>query len=245
MRAPVVSDLAAMAAPAFWQTILASDYWPEIGQGTLDTVIMTGAALLFTVLIGLPLGVVLFLTGWSQRSERPALARAQSWVYSLLSFLVNVLRSVPFLILLILLIPATRAIVGTSLGVQGSIPPLVIATTPFFARLIENLLREVDRGVFEALRSMGATTRQIVLWALLPETLPGILAAIVVTAVALVGYSAMSGVIGGGGLGDLAVRYGYQRFNTPVMLITVAILVVLVQVIQALGDRLVARFSHR
>jgi D-methionine transport system permease protein len=174
-----------------------------------------------------------------------AVARLQFWIYSLLSFLVNVLRSVPFLILLILLIPATRAIVGTSLGVQGSIPPLVIAAAPFFARLIENLLREVDRGVFEACRSMGATTRQIVIWALLPETFPGILAAIVVTAVALVGYSAMSGVIGGGGLGDLAVRYGYQRFNTPVMLVTVAILVVIVQVIQVLGDRLVARFTHR
>jgi D-methionine transport system permease protein len=233
------------AATGFWPAILASDYWPEIREGTLDTVIMTGVALFFTVLIGLPLGVVLFLTGWSQRSERPALARAQLWIYSLLSFVVNVLRSVPFLILLILLIPATRAIVGTSLGVQGSIPPLVIAASPFFARLIENLLREVDRGVFEALRSMGATTRQIVFWALFPETLPGILAAIIVTAVSLVGYSAMSGVIGGGGLGDLAVRYGYQRFNTPVMLFTVAILVVLVQVIQALGDRLVARFSHR
>jgi D-methionine transport system permease protein len=231
--------------PGFWPVILATDYWQEIGEGTVDTVIMTGVALFFTVLIGLPLGVVLFLTGWSQRSQRPGLARAQLWVYSLLSFVVNILRSVPFLILLILLIPTTRAIVGTSLGVQGSIPPLVIATAPFFARLIENLLREVDRGVFEALRSMGATTRQIVFWALLPETLPGILAAIVVTAVALVGYSAMSGVIGGGGLGDLAVRYGYQRFNTPVMLITVAILVILVQVIQALGDRLVARFSHR
>jgi D-methionine transport system permease protein len=240
----VIGWAAQTAAAGLWPSVLVSDYWPEIWDGTLDTLMMTGVALLFTVLIGLPLGVVLFLTGWSQRSERPALARAQLWVYSLLSFLVNVLRSVPFLILLILLIPATRAIVGTSLGVQGSIPPLVIAASPFFARLIENLLREVDRGVFEALRSMGATTRQIVLWALLPETLPGILAAIIVTAVALVGYSAMSGVIGGGGLGDLAVRYGYQRFNTPVMLVTVAILVVLVQMIQALGDRLVARFAH-
>jgi D-methionine transport system permease protein len=157
----------------------------------------------------------------------------------------NILRSVPFLILLILLIPATRWLVGTSLGVQGSIPPLVIAAAPFFARLVETLLREVDRGVLEACRSMGATTRQTVLWALLPETLTGILAAITVTAIALVGYSAMSGVIGGGGLGDLAVRYGYQRFNTPVMIVTVAILVVLVQVIQVLGDRLVARVSHK
>jgi D-methionine transport system permease protein len=233
------------AAASAWSVALATDYWPEIREGTVDTLIMTGVSLLFTVLIGLPLGVTLFLTGWSQRSGRVAVARLQFWIYSLLSFLVNVLRSVPFLILLILLIPATRAIVGTSLGVQGSIPPLVIAAAPFFARLIENLLREVDRGVFEACRSMGATTRQIVIWALLPETLPGILAAIVVTAVALVGYSAMSGVIGGGGLGDLAVRYGYQRFNTPVMLVTVAILVVIVQVIQVLGDRLVARFTHR
>jgi D-methionine transport system permease protein len=129
--------------------------------------------------------------------------------------------------------------------VKGSIPPLVVAAAPFFARLTENLLREVDRGVLEACRSMGATTRQTVLWALLPETVPGMLAAITVTAVALVGYSAMSGVIGGGGLGDLAIRYGYQRFNTSVMLITVAILVVMVQIIQVLGDRLVARVSHR
>ena len=233
------------AAASAWSVALAMDYWPEIREGTVDTLIMTGVSLLFTVLIGLPLGVTLFLTGWSQRSGRIAVARLQFWIYSLLSFLVNVLRSVPFLILLILLIPATRSIVGTSLGVQGSIPPLVIAASPFFARLIENLLREVDRGVFEACRSMGATTRQIVIWALLPETFPGILAAIVVTAVALVGYSAMSGVIGGGGLGDLAVRYGYQRFNTPVMLVTVAILVVIVQVIQVLGDRLVVRFTHR
>jgi D-methionine transport system permease protein len=223
----------------------ASEYWPEIGQGALDTVIMTAVSLLFTVLIGLPVGIVLFLTGWSQRSERPRVARTQFWLYSVLSLVVNVLRSVPFLILLILLIPTTRALVGTSLGVQGSIPPLVIAAAPFFARLVENLLREVDRGVFEACRSMGATTRQTVLWALLPETLAGILAAIIVTAVALVGYSAMSGVIGGGGLGDLAVRYGYQRFNTPVMLVTVAILVLLVQLIQLAGDRLVAYFSHR
>lgn len=240
-----MSDPSGAAATHVWSDFLASDYGPEIWQGTLDTLTMTGLSLAFTVLTGLPLGVALFLTGWSQRSRTPSVARIQWIVYSLLSFLVNVLRSVPFLILLIVLIPATRVLVGTSLGVRGSIPPLVIAAAPFFARLVENLLREVDRGVFEACRSMGATTRQIVFWALLPETLSGILAAIVVTAVALVGYSAMSGVIGGGGLGDLAVRYGYQRFNTAVMLATVAILVVLVQVIQVLGDRLVAHFSHR
>jgi D-methionine transport system permease protein len=240
-----VSDPATAGSEPLWSGILGFEYWPEIGNGTLDTLVMTGVSLAFTVSIGLPLGVALFLTGWTQRSQRPTLACAQFWCYAVLSLLVNVLRSVPFLILLILLIPLTRTIVGTSLGVQGSIPPLVIAAAPFFARLIESLLREVDRGVLEACRSMGATTRQTVLWALLPETLPGILAAIIVTAVALVGYSAMSGVIGGGGLGDLAVRYGYQRFNTPVMLVTVTILVLLVQLIQVLGDRLVARFVHR
>jgi D-methionine transport system permease protein len=238
-------DAGSPTASSAWSMALAFDYWDEIGQGVLDTLVMTGLSLLFTVLVGLPLGIALFLTGWSQRSERGSVARLQFWIYSALSLLVNVLRSVPFLILLILLIPVTRWVAGTSLGVRGAIPPLVIAASPFFARLIENLLREVDRGVFEACRSIGATTRQTVLWALLPETLPGILAAIIVTAVALVGYSAMSGVIGGGGLGDLAVRYGYQRFNTPVMVITVAALVLMVQFIQVVGDRVVARFSHR
>jgi D-methionine transport system permease protein len=221
------------------------EYWPEIGEGTLDTLVMTATSLLFTVLIGLPIGVGLFLTGPQHRSERPVLARVQSWTYNALSLSVNVLRSLPFLILLILLIPTTRWLVGTSLGVAGSIPPLVVAAAPFFARLVESLLREVDQGVFEACRAIGATTRQTVLWALLPETLSGLIAAVTVTAIALIGYSAMSGVIGGGGLGDLAVRYGYQRFNTPVMIITVAILVVLVQILQVLGDRLVARLSHR
>src|SRR5580658_5574565 len=206
---------------------------------------MTVVSLVLTVIIGLPLGVVLFLTGSAQRSEKLWVARAQSWLHAALSFVVNVLRSVPFLILLIVLMPATRRLIGTSLGVPGSIPPLVVATSPFFARLIENLLREVEVGVFEVCRSLGATTRQTVLWALLPESVAGILGAITVTTIALIGYSAMSGVIGGGGLGDLAVRYGYQRFNTPVMVITVIILVLLVQFIQWAGDRCVAYLSHR
>lgn len=234
-----------MTGSAALEAIRSFDYWPEIGEGTVDTLIMTALSLAFTVLIGLPVGVTLFLTGPTQRSERFLIARLQRWTYKTVSFIVNVLRSLPFLILLILLIPTTRWLVGTSLGVAGSIPPLVIAAAPFFARLVENLLREVDRGVFEACRALGATTRQTVLWALLPETLTGLLAAITVTAIALIGYSAMSGVIGGGGLGDLAVRYGYQRFNVPVMVITVAILIVLVQVVQALGDRLVAYLSHQ
>jgi D-methionine transport system permease protein len=230
---------------SLWSNLTAFEYWPEIWQGTLDTLIMTAMSLLLTVVIGLPLGVTLFLTGPTQRSDKAWVARVQSWIHGALSLLVNVLRSVPFLILLILLMPTTRLLVGTSLGVPGSIPPLVVAAAPFFARLIENLLREVEHGVFEVCRSIGATTRQTVLWALLPETFTGILGAVTVTAIALVSYSAMSGVIGGGGLGDLAVRYGYQRFNTPVMVITVVILVVLVQLLQMLGDLVVARVNRR
>jgi D-methionine transport system permease protein len=143
------------------------------------------------------------------------------------------------------LIPLTLFLVGTSLGVAGTIPPLVIGTTPFFARLVENVLREVDKGIIEACQAMGAKTYQIILHALLPEALPGLLAATTVTTIALVSYSAMSGVIGGGGLGDLALRFGYQRFQTEVMIVTVAILVILVQLFQWLGDVLVARFSRK
>jgi len=230
---------------SIWQSLRDFDYWPEIGEGTLDTLAMTGCALIFTVFMGLTVGTLLFLTSPTHRSVRPAYQRAQAWAYRFVSFLVNVLRSVPFLILLILLIPTTRAMVGTSLGVRGAVPPLVVASAPFFARLVESVLREVEGGVLEACRAMGATTRQTVFWALLPEASAPLCAAITVTAIALIGYSAMAGVIGGGGLGDLAVRYGYQRFDTQVMLVTVAILILIVQIVQWGGDRLVARLAHR
>ncbi|MEB0137725.1 MULTISPECIES: methionine ABC transporter permease [unclassified Undibacterium] len=212
--------------------------WEDIAQATLDTLTMTGVSLALTVALGLPLGVLLFLTGKKQLLE-------QRGIYALLSLLVNVLRSVPFIILLIVLIPLTVFLVGTSLGVAGTIPPLVIGTTPFFARLVENVLREVDRGIIEACQAMGAKTYQIIIHALLPEALPGLLAAVTVTAIALVSYAAMSGVIGGGGLGDLALRYGYQRFQTDVMVVTVAILILLVQLLQFFGDRLVLRFTRK
>lgn len=212
--------------------------WDDILQATLDTLTMTGVSLVFTILLGLPLGVLLFLTGKKQLLQQGAL-------YALLSFVVNMLRSVPFIILLIVLIPLTLFLVGTSLGVAGTIPPLVIGTTPFFARLVENVLREVDKGIIEACQAMGAKTYQIILHALLPEALPGLLAATTVTTIALVSYSAMSGVIGGGGLGDLALRFGYQRFQTEVMIVTVAILVILVQLFQWLGDVLVTRFTRK
>ncbi|GGE59633.1 D-methionine transport system permease protein [Paenalcaligenes hominis] len=212
--------------------------WALIWSATVETFVMTGASLIFTVLIGLPLGVILFLTAQGQLLEN-------RWTYQALSFLVNVLRSVPFLILLIVMIPLSRALAGTALGVQGAIPPLVASAAPFFARLIENVLREVDPGVSEACRAMGANSRQTVTMALLPEATTGILAAITVTAITLIGYSAMSGVIGGGGLGDLAVRFGYQRYQSDVMLITVLILVVLVQLLQMIGDKLAARIQGK
>jgi D-methionine transport system permease protein len=169
----------------------------------------------------------------------------QPIIYGILSFLVNILRSVPFVILLIIMIPFTVLITGTSLGVAGAIPPLVVGATPFFARLVETALREVDKGIIEATQAMGASTRQIVFGALLPEALPGLLAAMTVTAITLVSYAAMSGVIGGGGLGDLAIRFGYQRFQTDVMVVTVVLLLVLVQILQMIGDRLVSHFSRK
>ncbi len=218
--------------------MMANVDWWMIGEATIDTLLMTGFSLLFTILIGLPVGVLLFLTS-------PGQMMSNRGVYQGVAFIVNVLRSVPFLILLIVMIPMSRLLVGTALGVQGSIPPLVASAAPFFARLVENVLRELDPGVSEACRSMGASSRQTVLWALLPEATTGILAAVVVTAITLVGYSAMSGVIGGGGLGDLAVRYGYQRYQGDVMAVTVVVLVIMVQVFQVLGDRWVARLNRR
>lgn len=212
--------------------------WTEIGYAGLDTLLMLGGALLFSVLLGLPLGVLLFLTSRGQVLEHRV-------AYGLLSFAVNVLRSLPFIILLIVMIPLTLRLVGTSLGVAGAIPPLVAGTAPFFARLVETAVRGVDRGVVEASQAMGATTAQIVLRVLLPEARAGILAGITVTAVALVSYTAMAGVVGAGGLGDLAMRFGYQRFQTDVMVVTVLMLLALVQLIQMLGDALVARASHR
>ncbi|MBQ0777855.1 MAG: ABC transporter permease [Pseudomonas sp.] len=212
--------------------------WPEIWQATLDTLSMLGGSILFTIVLGLPLGVLLFLTGPRQMFE-------QKWFYQAMSLVVNILRSVPFVILLIVMIPFTVVIAGTSLGVAGAIPPLVIGATPFFARLVETALREVDRGIIEATQAAGATPRQIVTSALLPEAMPGIIAAVTVTAITLVSYTAMSGLIGGGGLGDLAVRYGYQRYQPDVMVVTVVLLLILVQVLQSIGDRLVVHFSRK
>jgi D-methionine transport system permease protein len=211
--------------------------WPLIWQATRETLVMLGASVALSVPIGLAVGVLVFLTSPGQFWQ-------QIWVYRLLSLIVNITRSVPFIIMLIYVMPLTRLLVGTSIGVKGAIPPLVIAAAPFFARMTEIALREVDRGVLEAAEAMGVP-RLLIIWrVLLREARGGLIAGVTVTAVNLVSYTAMSGVIGGGGLGDLAIRYGYQRFRPDVMLVTVVLLVILVQLLQSFGDRLVRRLSR-
>ncbi len=212
--------------------------WADIGQATIDTLLMLAGSLPLTMAIGLPLGVLLFLTGSPQLHRRPA-------IYGALALVVNLLRSVPFIILMIVLIPVTLAMMGTSLGVRGAILPLVVGAAPFYARLVETALREVDRGVIEASQAMGATTVQLVFKVLLPEARPGLIAGATVTTIALIGFTAMGGAIGSGGLGDLAFRDGYQRSHTDVALVTVVLLLVLVQLLQMLGDRLVAHYTRK
>ncbi|AOZ92008.1 methionine ABC transporter permease [Paenibacillus crassostreae] len=212
--------------------------WGEIGIAIIDTLKMLGASAVFTFIIGLPLGIILYLAARS-------LDRRVHFLYSILSIIVNVLRSVPFIILIVAMIPITRELVGVSMGVLGTIPPLVVGAAPFFARLVETSLSEVDRGVIEAAEGMGASTSQIILRVLLPEARPGLLAAMTITIVTLVSYTAMSGQVGGGGLGDLAIRYGYYRYETEVMLISVFLMVILVQFLQMAGDRLVRHFTRK
>ncbi|SUX38247.1 D-methionine transport system permease protein metI [Cedecea davisae] len=214
------------------------DLWPLLLEGTLDTLYMVGLAALFTVLIGLPLGVLLFL------SRRDGVLPAPRF-NKILGAVINIGRSLPFIVLLIALIPFTRIIIGTTLGSTAAVVPITIGAFPFFARVVENALDEVDKGRIEAILSMGGNAWHVVSKVLLPEALPAVLAGITLTVVMLIGFSSMAGVIGGGGLGDLAIRYGYQRFNNQVMVGTVIILIVMVQLVQSLGDRLVRSLAHR
>lgn len=203
-----------------------------------ETLLMTAVAGLFSLLAGLPLGLILVTTSPGGIAENRSINR-------LLGVVINGFRSLPFIILLVALIPFTRLLVGTSLGTWAAIVPLSITATPYFARVAEVSLRDVDRGLIDAVRAMGASKLRIVWEVLIPEALPGILSGFVVTLVALIGASAMAGAIGAGGLGDLAIRYGYQRFDTAVMMAVIAVLIVLVCGIQWLGDRLVQRIDRR
>lgn len=207
-------------------------------QSIWQTVVMTLASGVISFVAGLPLALILVATDRGGIAENLAVNRAFGWV-------INGFRSVPFIILLVALIPLTRLLVGTSLGTAAAIVPLAIAAAPYYARVAEVSLREVDPGLIEAARAMGGNRWTIMREVLVPEALPGIVAGFTVTLVTLVGASAMAGAIGAGGLGDLAIRYGYQRFETGVMIAVVVVLIVLVSGIQWLGDRLVARLDHR
>ena len=199
---------------------------------------MTTASGVISLIIGLPLGLALVITSRGGIAEQPA-------VNGVLAALVNGFRAVPFVILLIALIPLTRLIVGTALGTTAAIVPLTIAAIPYYARIAEVSLREVDRGLIDAVRAMGGNRWTIIREVLVPEAMPGIIAGFTVTLVTLIGASAMAGTIGGGGLGDLAIRYGYQRFETGVMVAVVVVLIILVCGMQWLGDRLAAKLDRR
>lgn len=203
-----------------------------------ETAVMVGVSGFAGALIGIPLGVLLRLTDKGGAMQNLPVNRT-------LGAVVNAARSTPFIILLVAVIPLTRALVGTSIGTVAAIVPLTLSAAPFVARLVESALREVDGGLVEAAQAMGANTWQIVFKVLLPEALPGIAAGLTITLITLVGYSAMAGAIGGGGLGDLGIRYGYQRFLPDVMLAVVVVLIIFVQVVQSLGDWLVRRLSHK
>jgi D-methionine transport system permease protein len=207
-------------------------------DAALDTLTMVAAAAALATLFGLPLGVFLATSGKGELFAAPLLNRA-------LGFLVNVTRSTPFIILVVAIIPFTRLVAGTSIGTKAAIVPLTIAAAPFVARLVETAIREVDQGLVEAARAMGATPVQIVTRVLVPEALPAVIASLTLAVVSLIGFSAMVGAVGGGGLGDLGIRYGYQRFMPDVMAAVVVVLVVLVQVVQAAGDRLARRLNRR
>ncbi|WP_216851017.1 methionine ABC transporter permease [Acidisphaera sp. L21] len=207
-------------------------------DAAVETAQMVGLSALVAVVLGLPLALVLHVTGAGQLSPNRLVNLA-------LGGLINAVRSVPFIILMVAIVPFTRVVAGTSIGTLAATVPLAIAATAFIARLFETALREVDPGLVEAAQAMGATRLQIVTRVLLREAAPGLVAAITVTLVSLVGYSAMAGAVGGGGLGDLGIRFGYQRFMPAVMATVVVLLIVVVQLLQSLGDLLVRRLTRR
>lgn len=209
-----------------------------IAWSTLDTLTMVGLAGLFGTLLGLPLGIFLATSRAGELFPLPGVNR-------IVGLIVNATRSTPFIILVVAIVPLTRLIAGTSIGTAAATVPLTIAAVPFIARVVEAAIREVDQGLIEAARAFGATPLQIVRKVLLPEALPAVTLALTLTAVSLLGYSAMVGAVGGGGLGDLGIRYGYQRFMPDVMLTVVLVLIALVQGVQTLGDTIARRLDKR
>ncbi|MBM7605832.1 D-methionine transport system permease protein [Metabacillus crassostreae] len=219
-------------------TALSNVKWEKVWEATYETVYMTGISVAITFILGIILGLLLFLT-----------AKGNIWdnrvLNTVLSGIVNIFRSIPFIILVILLLPFTKLVMGTILGADAALPALIIGAAPFYARMVELALREVDKGVIEAAKSMGAKTSTIMWKVLLPESMPAIVSGITVTAIALVGYTAMAGVVGAGGLGDLAYREGFQRNNFEVTIIATIFILIIVFIIQFIGDIIVKMIDKR
>lgn len=219
-----------------------SAFWAEYGtvltDGVWDTLFMVVVSTVFAYLIGVPLGVALIVT-------QPQGIRPHRGVYRVLDWIVNIGRSIPFIILMVAVMPFTRLVVGTTIGVKGAIPPLVISAAPFIARMVETSLAEVDAGVVEAAQSMGASRAQIVWKVYLPEAVPSLILGASISIITLLGYTAIAGAVGAGGLGDLAIRYGYQRNVPSMMLATVVLIIVLVQIIQSLFSWLSTKMDKR
>lgn len=223
----------------FSEVFANSKYFTEFLNGTWETVYSTVIATIAAYLLGLFLGVLLVV------GERDGIYPLPPVLMKLLNFVINILRSVPFLILMLLVLPLSFLLLGTKIGTAASIPPLVIAAAPFIARLTETSLREMDRGILEASQAMGCTPFQIIWKVMLPETLPALIANFTTAFITILGYGAMAGAIGGGGLGKIAINYGYNRYNYAVMLIAVILIVILVQIFQSIGARLSVRWDHR
>ncbi|WKX25884.1 methionine ABC transporter permease MetI [Tatumella ptyseos] len=209
-----------------------------LAGGIWETLVMTFVSGFFGFVIGLPVGVLLYIT-------RPGQIKESQLLYRIISAVVNIFRSVPFIILLVWMIPFTRALVGTSIGLEAAIVPLTIGAAPFIARMVENALLELPSGLIEASRSMGATPLQIIRKVLLPEALPGLINAATITLITLVGYSAMGGAVGAGGLGQIGIQYGYIGYNATIMNTVLVLLVILVYLIQLIGDRVVRLVTHK
>lgn len=209
-----------------------------LAEGFLETTYMVAVSAFISALLGIPLGVILVTTGKGHILENIGFNR-------ILGAIVNATRSTPFIILMVAIIPITRMIVGTSIGTNAAVVPLTIAAIPFVGRIVEAALKEVDYGVIEAAQAMGASPWEIITKVLLPEAMPAIISGLTITVISLIGYSAMAGAIGGGGLGDLAIRYGYQRFRADIMLATVVILIAQVQLVQSGGDYLSRRLNKK
>ncbi len=211
---------------------------PDLNKAFYETFYMLSISVILSALFGIPLGILLYTSDYDLLGEKP-------WLNRIVGFLVNVIRSTPFVILLVALIPFTSWIAGTIVGPKAAVVPLTVAAIPFYARLVEGSLKEINRGVIEAALAMGSTLWHIIYKVLLVEARSGLIIGLTVTTISLLGFSAMAGIVGGGGIGDLAIRFGYYRFDNTIMFTTLVILIVLVQLIQAIGDRLAKRLDKR